>query len=83
MWSTGNFIKPMRANGTTPEGFTAAWAERTALYMTDIESLPPKTWAKIISAASKINEEKKGAGLKPASAVGAPHHHQIVDADSD
>ena len=83
MWSTGNFIKPMRANGTTPEGFTAAWAERTALYMTDIESLPPKTWAKIISAASKINEEKKGAGLKPASAVGAPCLHQIVDADSD
>lgn len=81
MWSTGNFIKPMKANGTTPEGFTAVWAERTALYMTDIEAIPAKTWKKILSAALKIVEEKKGAVLKPASAAKAPRRRLIVDAD--
>ena len=81
MWSTGNFIKPMKANGTIPEGFTAAWAERTVLYMTDIEILPAKTWKKFMSAALKIAEEKKGAS-KPASTAKAPWHCQIVDADA-
>ena len=80
MWSTGNFVKPMKANGITPEGFTAAWAERTALYLSDIESLPPKTWKKIVTAALKIIEEKKGAVLKPV-VEGKPRRRQIVDAD--
>ena len=80
MWSTGNFIKPMKANGT-PEGFTAAWAERTALYSSDIKSLPPKTWKKIIVAASKIVEEKKGAVLRSILAQAKPRRRQIVDAD--
>lgn len=82
MWSTGNFIKPMKANGFVPEGFTSAWAERTALYASDIENLPAKTWKKILLAAKKIVEEKKGVGLKPVSAAGrAPRRRQIVDAD--
>ena len=83
MWSTGNFIKPMKANSVSPEGFTAAWAERTALYMSDIEELPAKMWKKILLAASKIVEEKKGAGLKPASAAKAhpSRRRLIVDAD--
>jgi hypothetical protein len=81
MWSTGNFIRPMKANGITPEGFTGAWAERTALYMMDIETLPAKTWKKILSAALKIVEEKKGAISKPGSAAKAPRRRQIVDAD--
>ena len=42
MWSTGDFIKLMKPNGTSPEGFTAAWAERTALYTSDIETLSAK-----------------------------------------
>ena len=42
MWSTGDFTKPMKPNGTSPEGFTAAWAERTALYTSDIETLSAK-----------------------------------------
>ena len=73
MWSTGDFIKPMKANGIILEGFTAAWAERTALYMTDIEMIPGKTWKKIISAAMKVVEEsrKKGTVSRPASAVGS------------
>jgi hypothetical protein len=81
MWSTGVFIKPMKANGASPEGFTAAWAERTALYASDIEILPTKTWKKIISAALKIVEEKKGPVSKPASVAKAPRRRQIVDAD--
>ena len=81
MWSTGDFIRPMKANGTTPEGFTGAWAERTALYVTDIEILRTKTWKKIMSAALKIVEEKKGSVSKPASAAKAPRRRQIVDAD--
>jgi hypothetical protein len=81
MWSTGNFIRPMKVNGITPEGFMGAWAERTALYMMDIENLPAKTWKKIMSAALKIVEEKKGTISKPASAANAPRHRQIVDAD--
>jgi hypothetical protein len=80
MWSTGNFIKPMKANGI-PEGFTAAWAERTALYLSDIETVPPKTWKKIVTAAMKIVEEKKGAVSRPAQAAKAPLRRQIVDAD--
>jgi hypothetical protein len=79
MWSTGNFVKPMKANGF-PEGFTAAWAERTALYSSDIKSLPPKTWKKIMVAAAKIVEEKKGAVLKPAVQAN-PRRRQIIDAD--
>ena len=84
MWSTGDFIKPMKVNEISPEGFTAAWAERTALYLSDIEALPPKTWKKILSAALKVVEEKKGAASKPASAVQAskaPQHRLIVDSD--
>ena len=61
MWSTSNFIRPMKANGITPKGFTAAWTERTALYLSDIETLPQKTWKKILTAALKIVEDKKGA----------------------
>lgn len=72
----------MKANGTTPEGFTAAWAERTALYLSDIEAIPLKTWKKIVAAATKIVEEKKGAVLKPAvQAIKTSLHCQIVDAD--
>ena len=84
MWSTDDFIKPMKANGISPEGFTAAWAERTALYLSDIEALPPKTWKKFLTAALKVVEEKKGAASKPASAVQAskaPRRRLIVDAD--
>jgi hypothetical protein len=81
MWSTGNFIRPMKANGITPEGFTAAWTERTALYLSDIETLPQKTWKKIVTAALKIVEDKKGAVSKPASVAKAPRRRQIVDAD--
>jgi hypothetical protein len=81
MWLTGNFIRPMKANGITPEGFTGAWAERTALYMMDIETLPAKTWKKILSASLKIVDEKKGSTSKPASAAKAPRRRQIVDAD--
>jgi hypothetical protein len=80
MWSTGDFIRPMKANGLSPEGFTAAWTERTALYMSDIENLPPKTWKKIVTATLKIVEEKKRAVLKPVEAKG-PRRRQIVDAD--
>ena len=79
MWSTGDFVKPMKANGISPEGFTAAWSERTALYLSDIESLPPKTWKKIVTAASKIITEKKGAILKPV--VQAKPQRQIIDVD--
>ena len=71
----------MKGNGVTPEGFTGAWAERTALYMMDIEILPAKTWKKIISAALKIVEEKKGSVSKPASAAKPARRRQIVDAD--
>ena len=71
----------MKPNGTSPEGFMAAWAERTALYTSDIETLSAKKWKKIISAALKIVEEKKGPVLKPASAAKAPRHRQIIDAD--
>lgn len=81
MWSTGSFIKPMKANGISPEGFTAAWAERTALYTSDIETLPAKTWKKIILAALKIIEEKKGTLLKPAANLKTPTRRRIVDAD--
>ena len=71
----------MKANGITPKGFTAAWTERTALYLSDIETLPQKTWKKILTAALKIVEDKKGAVSKPASVAKAPHRRQIVDAD--
>ena len=71
----------MKGNGITPEGFTGAWAERTALYMMDIEILPAKTWKKIMSAALKIVEEKKGSVSKPASAAKPAQRRQIVDAD--
>ena len=81
MWSTGDFVKPMKINGVSPEGFTAAWSERTALYASDIEVLSAKTWKKIISAALKVIEEKKGPVSKPASAAKAPRRRQIVDAD--
>jgi hypothetical protein len=83
MWSSGDFVKPMKSNGNSFEGFTAAWAERTALYLSDIEALPPKTWKKIATATLKIVEEKKGALLKPASVHTAkvPRRRQIVDAD--
>jgi hypothetical protein len=70
----------MKANGVSSEGFTAAWTERTALYLSDVETLPAKTWKKIISAALKV-VEKKGAVSKPASQATAPRRHQIVDAD--
>ena len=82
MWSTGNFIKPTKANGITPEGFTAALAERTALYLSDIETLPLKTWEKIVVATMKIVEETKGAVSRPAvQADQTSLHHQIVNAD--
>ena len=73
----------MKGNGVTPEGFTGAWAERTALYMMDIEILPAKTWKKIMSAALKIVEEKnlKGSVSKPTSAAKPARRRQIVDAD--
>ena len=81
MWSTGNFIKPMKANGVSPEGFTAAWTKRTALYLFDIENLPPKTWKKFVTAALKIVEEKKRVISKPVSEVKGSRRCQIVDAD--
>jgi hypothetical protein len=82
MWSTGDFIKPMKANGISPEGFTAAWAERTALYLSDIENIPPKTWKKILTAALKIVEDKKGTISKLVEATkGPPRRRRIVDAD--
>jgi hypothetical protein len=82
MWSTGNFIKPMKANGISSEGFTSAWAERTALYLSDIETLPEKTWKKIMMAAMKIIEDKKAPISKPVDqAAKAPRRHQIVNAD--
>ena len=80
MWSTGDFVKPMKINGVSPEGFTAAWSERTALYASDIEVLSAKTWKKIISAALNVIE-KKGPVVKSASAAKAPRRCQIVDAD--
>ena len=81
MWSTGTFIKLLKANGISPEGFTVAWAERTALYSSDIETLLPKTWKKIVTAALKIIE-KKGALLKPAvTATKASCCRQIIDAN--
>lgn len=72
----------MKANGFTPEGFTAVWAERTALYLSDIETLPAKTWKKIMSAARNVVDEKKKAS-KPASTLTAkaPRRRQIIDAD--
>ena len=58
----------------------AAWAEQTALYLSDIKTVPPKMWKKIMVAAVKIVEEKKV--LMPAiQAAPASLHHQIVDAD--
>ena len=82
MWSTGKFIKPMKVNGISAKGFMAAWAERTALYLSDIETVPPKTWKKIV-AATKIVEEKKGVALsRPVVQVAkTPLCCQIVDAD--
>ena len=74
----------MKVNGISPEGFTAAWAERTALYLSDMKTLSPKTWKKIAIAAMKIVDAKKGAVLRPTSAVQAaktPLHCHIVDAD--
>ncbi|KAF8230331.1 hypothetical protein L208DRAFT_1031692, partial [Tricholoma matsutake] len=59
MWTTGNLIKLMKANGISPEGFTAAWSKRTALYLSNIENVPAKTWKKIVMATMKIVEEKK------------------------
>jgi hypothetical protein len=79
MWSTGEFIKPTKANGVTLDGFTATWAERTALYLTDIEELPPKTWKKIVAAAMNIFEKKGTVSARPA--VQAVKRRQIVDAD--
>jgi hypothetical protein len=80
MWSTGNFIKPTEANGFTLKGFIAVWAERTVLYLSHIKTLPLKTWKKIVVAAMKIVEEKKGS--RPAvQAAQTSLHHQIVDAD--
>jgi hypothetical protein len=83
MWTTGNFIKLMKANSISPEGFTAAWSKRTALYLSDIENVPAKMWKKIVMAAMKI-VEKKGPVLRPAVqalAAKPPPHHLIVDAD--
>jgi hypothetical protein len=84
MWTTGNLIKPMKANGISLEGFTAAWSERTALYLSDIENVPAKTWKKIVMAAMKIVEEKKGPVSRPAVqalAAKPPLRRLIVDAD--
>jgi hypothetical protein len=80
MWSTGNFIKPLKANGISPEGFTVAWAERTALYSTDIQALRPKTWKKIMKAALNI-VEKKGAPGSVVPATKVSRRRQIIDAD--
>ena len=83
MWSIGDFIRLMKANGITPEGFTTACTERTPLYLSNIKTLLQKTWKKIVMAALKIVEveDKKGAVSKPASVAKAPRHRQIVDAD--
>lgn len=80
MWSTGEFIKPTKANGTTLEGFTAAWSERTALYLSDIEAIPPKTWKKIIAAGMKL-VERKGVSRPVVQVAKVPLRRQIVDAD--
>ena len=59
------------------------WSERTALYLSDIEVVPQKTWKKFLTAAMKIVEEKQGAVSRPAAvqAAKAPLRRQIVDAD--
>jgi hypothetical protein len=46
MWSTGKFIKPMKANGISTEGFMAAWAKRMALYLSDIETVLPQKFSR-------------------------------------
>ena len=71
----------MKPNSSSFEGFTAAWAERTALYLSNIEALLPKTWKKIMTVTLKIVEEKKGVLLKPVQVAKAPRRCQIVDAD--
>ena len=83
MWSTGTFIKPLKVNGISPKGFTAAWAKRMALYSTDIQALPPKMWKKIKTAAQKF-VKKKGPPLKSASSISAAkisRHCLIIDAN--
>jgi len=81
MWSTGKFIKPTKVNGVTTEGFTAVWAERTALYLSNIETIPPKTWTKIVAAATKITEKNRAVSRPVVQAAKAPLRRQIVDAD--
>jgi hypothetical protein len=80
MWSTGKFVKPLKANDISPEGFTLACAERTALYSTDIQALPPKTWKKFVTAALNIVEKKEApASVVPATKVS--RRRQIIDVD--
>jgi hypothetical protein len=51
-------------------------------HLSDIETVPPKTWKKIVAAAMKIVEEKKGAVSRPAvQAAQGSLRRQIVDAD--
>jgi hypothetical protein len=78
MWSTGESVKPTKSNGVTLDGFTSAWSGRTALYLSDIERLPPKTWKKINAAATKF-VEKKRMPLRPITKI--PLRRQIIDAD--
>jgi hypothetical protein len=81
MWSTSEFVNPTKANSITPEGFMAAWVERTALYMFYID-LPPKTWKKIMAATIKFVEVKKGVFSRPiVQAAKIPLRCRIVDAD--
>jgi len=64
----------------------AAWAGRTAFYMSDIKNLPPKMWKNIMVAAVKNVEEKKGAFSRPILLVQVakiPLRHQIVASDAD
>ena len=79
MWSTGTFIKLLKANGISLRA-SQRHGPRGLLYSSDIEALLPKTWKKIVTAALKI-VKKKGA-VKPAvTANKASHCCQIIDAD--
>jgi hypothetical protein len=52
------------------------------LHLSDIETVPPKTWKNIVADTMKIIEEKKEAVLRPAvQAALASLHRRIVDAD--
>jgi hypothetical protein len=71
----GEFLKPVKVNG-----ITAAWVDKTALYMSNIEDLLLKTWKKILVAARKL-VEKKGTLRPVAQADKLSLCCQIIDAD--